>query len=648
MTYRKEVVLKMIELDNGNVAIGYLFPKLRIWNLDTKEKVKELNGHSHSVTSLIQLIDGHLASGSCDATIKIWNYTDGSLKQTLHHDKHCIMELTCLKKQPLLVSSTLDGDITIWNLTRGRILFFKTFAEQSTGIQSLALLKDGSNNLIATGSFTGVINIWNLDTGIVRGQLFGHVDDVGTLCYLGDVYLASGSKDFKIKIWNYEAGQELRQLTGHTNWLTSILMLDNGHLASAAQDGLINIWNYTSGRLVDTYFNEVYPNYRFASLSLLKNGNLASASDDGFAKIWYSLDKYNSSFKLKKTHFSGRKNKPNQPELVATINFKHPIIRLLLMKDQEHLLIAGASSIITIWNVKTKANAKQLTGHLNNVVNLAELTKQIVVSSAGSVINVWNFTNTRLLRNLTHIYYQTVNGLLPLASEKLVIAFETILQIWNTSNGESLAVFNSQKINIVSIALLSSQILASGHFSEGIFIWNLTSGKVIQTINLQFDNYLLHMQFFENNSLAIGQSDFSIKIINVTTRMFTCSLVGHQERVVNIVKLTNDRLSSASYDGSVKIWNYKNASLIKTLRSHSDYVCALVLLKNLNLLSGSVDGTVKEWNVKLLIGNQSVLPEIEYGEYPRGSNLCSKILVWLPNIYSALEWNIKFVQIRLN
>jgi WD40 repeat protein len=124
------------------------------------------------------------------------------------------------------------------------------------------------------------------------------------------------------------------------------------------------------------------------------------------------------------------------------------------------------------------------------------------------------------------------------------------------------------------------------------------------------------MQLIHNDNLAIGQKDFTIRILDVRSELFASgSLLGHRDKVTSLVGLKNDHLASASYDRSVKVWNYRNGTLVKSLVSHSDYVYTLVFLKNENsLLSGSVDRTIKKWNLSLLIGgNQSVLPEITYG-----------------------------------
>lgn len=51
---------------------------IKIWNYETFEFVKNLSGHTESITSLIHIENTQfIISGSRDETIKIWNYETG-------------------------------------------------------------------------------------------------------------------------------------------------------------------------------------------------------------------------------------------------------------------------------------------------------------------------------------------------------------------------------------------------------------------------------------------------------------------------------------------------------------------------------------------------------------------------------------------
>ena len=65
------------------MASGSWDKSIRIWDLESRNQIKELKGHSYSVNSASFSPDGKtLASGSSDKTIKIWNLeSDSQIKE---------------------------------------------------------------------------------------------------------------------------------------------------------------------------------------------------------------------------------------------------------------------------------------------------------------------------------------------------------------------------------------------------------------------------------------------------------------------------------------------------------------------------------------------------------------------------------------
>ena len=49
----------------------------------------------------------------------------------------------------------------------------------------------------------------------------------------------------------------------------------------------------------------------------------------------------------------------------------------------------------------------------------------------------------------------------------------------------------------------------------------------------------------------------------------------------------------------IKIWDYKNRKIYKTLKGHDDCILAMILLKDNKICSGSADLTLKIWDWKL-------------------------------------------------
>ncbi len=59
--------------------------------------------------------------------------------------------------------------------------------------------------------------------------------------------------------------------------------------------------------------------------------------------------------------------------------------------------------------------------------------------------------------------------------------------------------------------------------------------------------------------------------------------------------LENDELASGSGDRTIKIWNLNTGKLVRTIQGHESSVGALVALKNGKFASGSFDHNIKVW-----------------------------------------------------
>ena len=63
--------------DTRHFVTGSTDGIVRIYNLKTGEQVRELCGHSDSVTSVCFVSDERLCSASADNTLSLWSASDG-------------------------------------------------------------------------------------------------------------------------------------------------------------------------------------------------------------------------------------------------------------------------------------------------------------------------------------------------------------------------------------------------------------------------------------------------------------------------------------------------------------------------------------------------------------------------------------------
>ncbi len=147
----------IIQLSNGNIAIGGDDKKIHILNSDKFEEIKTFVGHSTSILSLCQLKNGHLLSGSgtqffsnsmnqlISDPMREWTLEGNESVKIINKVPGIISCIKQLKNENIVVSSQLTGSIFILNSENYNIL--NTFNPNILNSQLLIL--DKSDLIVA-------------------------------------------------------------------------------------------------------------------------------------------------------------------------------------------------------------------------------------------------------------------------------------------------------------------------------------------------------------------------------------------------------------------------------------------------------------------------------------------------------------------
>lgn len=173
-------------------------------------------------------------------------------------------------------------------------------------------------------------------------------------------------------------------------------------------------------------------------------------------------------------------------------------------------------------------------------------------------------------------------------------------------------------------------------FKVGI---NWKHGRYTPKLFKGHSNGVMCLQF-DDNILATGSYDTTIKIWDVKTCEEIRTLSGH-ESGVRCLQFDESKLISGSMDRSLKVWNWRTGECLSTYTGHSSGVIGLHFDSAL-LASGSADKTIKIWNFE----DKSTLILRGHGDWVNAVKLdtASRTVVSASDDFTAKLWDLETKQ----
>lgn len=427
--------------DGKQVATASADNRIKLWSLDG-QLIRTLEGHQSGVISIAYSADGQrLVSGSADHTVRVWNiqgvllntfahsdivagvdfldkdmvvsgsydrtvrvwWLDSELHQNLDSHQRRILSLAVSQDPVLIASSSTDTTVKLWHQEGDRYTLLRSLTLPQGEPNSISLDRQGG--LLAVGSSTGQIYLWNQEGELIRtipgdglelwsisvspdgqviaaggtnnqiqlwsrdGQLLhtllGHQEAVRSLAFSPDgEFIASGGMDNKVKIWSRD-GQLLHTLEGHEASVFSVAFSpDSQMVVSGSMDNTIKLWR-VDGTLIRSF---IAHNSGVTSVSFSPDGErIASGSFDNLVKLW-SLE----------------------GTLMRTlVGHQQRIAALTFSPDGKFLISGAADKLVKLWDVThlvspaftrdqlTEESCKWLTDYLHSNPRLSESDRQV-------------------------------------------------------------------------------------------------------------------------------------------------------------------------------------------------------------------------------------------------------------------------------
>ena len=509
--------------DGQTLASGGEDNTVRLWDVRSGELLHTINEHTDSVTSVSFSPDGQvLASGSVDKTIRLWNVSTNDLLYTLTEHTSDVNSISFSPDGQLLASGSSDWTICLWDVGTGELhrrldeYTGKEAHKASDEVHSVSFSPDGQT--LASGSVIK-IHFWNVSTGELRRTLTEHTSWLFSVAFSPDGRtLASGGGD----IWDVHTGTLLRTLSGHTNWIFDVAFSPDGQLlASGGDDNKIRLWDVSTGKHLHTLLADMSDVFTVAFSP--DSRVLASGSMDNMIRLW----------------------DVHTGELLRTIDGQtHWTIRSISFSpDGRTLASGGDNSTICLWDVNTSELRQTLIGHGGSVESISfSPDGQVLASGSGDdTIRLWDVSTDESLHPLSG-YTDTddVERVVLISSGKVT----GIILRGHTAN-----------VNSVSFSP-DGQTLASGSNDDTVRLWDVSTGKPLQTLSGHTANINSVSFSPDSRVLASGSSDNTIRLWDVRSGKYLVTLSGHTNAVYSVAFSPKGRfIASGSRDGTVLLWD---------------------------------------------------------------------------------------------
>ncbi|CAD8098321.1 unnamed protein product [Paramecium primaurelia] len=368
---------------------------------------------------------------------------------------------------------------------------------------------------------------WNNLRILELNKLDGHKSPIASLCFSPDCKtLASGSYDGLISLWDVKTGQYIAKLNGHSNTAYAVSFSPDGTTFAGSQNNVICLWDIKSRKIKSKFEGH---SGNVSSICFSPDcRTLASCSWDSSIRLW---DVQTGQLKAYlNDHY----------DLVFSISISPDGTTLASGGGG---LVGGGDFSIRLWDVKTGQQKAKLNGHSNTVyaVSFSPDGTTLASGSRDNSICVWDVQTGQQKAKLnghTH-YVQSVcfssDGILASGSWDLSI------RLWDVKTGQQKAKLDVHTHCVQSVCFSSDGTLASGSWDKSIRLWNVKLGEEIKPPcknyldislqkNLQSDGFIYNITIpLISESLLLQAKGALIKGI----------YINHQE--INLLELFNKK-----------------------------------------------------------------------------------------------------------
>jgi WD40 repeat protein len=525
---------------------------LRLWELESGQMIRLLEGHSGAVNAVAVTPDGLQAvSASDDNTLRLWDLESGQTLRTLKGHTECVTAVAITPDGRRAVSGSDDQTLRLWDLSNSQTI--RTF-ELTARVLAVAVTPDGRRAV--SGSVvdlavapteqralkTKALRLWDLQSGQCLRTLVGHTADVNAVAVTPDGRRAvSGSNDATLRVWDLDSGQLVRTLQGHSGAVNAVAVTPDGRQAvSASSDKTLRLWDLESDQTSDLLECDTH---RASIIAVTTDGRSAvSGSFDGMLQVCELWDLSSGQIlrKFRVPASTGR-------ILGVTPDGRRAVSASQNLLSRDRSLEDNA---LRLWDLESGQTLRTLKGHTECVTAVA-----ITPDGRRAVSASGNLVSDQALENKT-------------------------LRLWDLESGRTLRTLKGHTSKVKAVAVTPDGCRAvSGSDDKTLRLWDLKSGQTLRTLECHAAVGALAITPDGRRAVSASENllsrdrpleDNALRLWDLESGQTVCTLEGHTEWVTALA-ITPDgrRVVSASCDQTLRLWDLRSGKEIATFTGDS-------------------------------------------------------------------------------
>ena len=221
------------KLSNGQIASGGQDTTIKIWDIDKKELITTLEGHTSIIWEIGELDGNKLISGADDKRAKIWDLKTKKCEDLCKTTSH-ISGIAILKNNKVIIAS--GKNIFLYDIGTKEQESFLDIA-----VWSLKVLSNGD---VACGLGKGLLYIISVTDELLIKTKFprGHNKTINFIIELDNHKIVTSSDEKDLILWDPSDPESMYLIKGHTDIVTSLCFISGTRFASTSRDKTLKVW----------------------------------------------------------------------------------------------------------------------------------------------------------------------------------------------------------------------------------------------------------------------------------------------------------------------------------------------------------------------------------------------------------------------